>query len=71
MKQRHFHKNNENEDEIGNNHLSEMLSLMRTSLKTYLGSSHHGTAETNLTSIHEEAGSIPGPALWAKDPTLP
>ena len=25
------------------------------------GSSHHGSEETNLTSIHEDAGSIPGP----------
>ena len=24
------------------------------------GSSHHGSAEMNLTSIHEDAGSIPG-----------
>ena len=24
------------------------------------GSSCHGSAETNLTSIHEDAGSIPG-----------
>ena len=24
------------------------------------GSSHHGSAVRNLTSIHEEAGSIPG-----------
>ena len=24
----------------------------------------HGSAETNLTSIHEESGSIPGPPQW-------
>jgi len=24
------------------------------------GSSHHGSVETNLTSLHEDTGSIPG-----------
>ena len=35
-----------------------------------LWSSHHGSAETNLTSIHENEGLIPGPAQQVKDLAL-
>ena len=39
-------------------------------IKTFR-SSRRGSAETNLTSIHVDAGLIPGLTQWVKDPVLP
>ena len=40
-------------------------------LKNPAWSSHCGTAETNLTGIHEDAGPIPGLVQWVKDLASP
>ena len=50
--------------------LADLETFSKT-LMTYCRSSHHGSAEMNLSSIHEEAGLIPGLTQWVKDLVLP
>ena len=39
--------------------------------KSNIWSSHCGSAEVNLISIHKDVGLIPGLDQWGRDPELP
>ena len=52
----------------GNNYLKLKN---KQSKNFHFGEFHCGSVEVNPTSIHEDAGSIPGLTQWVRNPALP
>ena len=51
--------------------LTLLFAALSLELQYVYESSCRGTAEMNLTSLHEDLDSIPGLTQWVKDPVLP
>ena len=59
-------------DKVKLGHLKQARDKENIGSETLTGeSSHCGSAVMNLTSIHENVGSIPGVTQWVKDLVLP
>ena len=50
--------------------ISDQILIPSCGQKYQPWSSHRGSVETSLTSIHEDAGLTPGLAQWVKDVAL-
>ena len=50
--------------------LGTLINIILFAKKKGGGRSHHGSVEMNLTSIHEDTGSIPGLTHWIKGPGI-
>ena len=65
-----FSSMKDNVDKV-NRQMIDLKILVVSKTDKALGNSSHGSAETNLTRIHEDTSLIPGLAQWVKDLALP